>query len=173
MFWAQSTTRDYIRAEGDFHKERHSWKDQIRQTSDRKNRVRKWRVVGRLYEMKYSWKGHEERDRHKNRIERSKKARLFYVKNINGSIPSTLRWARGDPSREDRALLPRHFGVVRCYLLENYATDGNMSAIVLCESRLQSPSLIWSLAWTITSRNSGRMAEINIPKANYSRLFQN
>ena len=28
VFWAQSTTTDYIRAEGDFHKEIYSWKDQ-------------------------------------------------------------------------------------------------------------------------------------------------
>ena len=28
MFWAQSTTRDYIRVEADFYKEIYSWKDQ-------------------------------------------------------------------------------------------------------------------------------------------------
>ena len=27
-FWAQSTARYYIRTEGDFHKEKYSWKDQ-------------------------------------------------------------------------------------------------------------------------------------------------
>ena len=27
MFWAQSTTRNYIRADGDFHEEIYSWKD--------------------------------------------------------------------------------------------------------------------------------------------------
>ena len=34
------------------------------------NKVRKRRVVGRIYRMKYSWKGHKNRNRHKNRIKR-------------------------------------------------------------------------------------------------------
>ena len=34
----------------------------------RKNRVRKRRVVGRIYGMKYSGKGHKDRNRHKNRV---------------------------------------------------------------------------------------------------------
>ena len=33
----------------------------IRQKSDRKNRVRKQRVVGRIYGMKHSSKGHKDR----------------------------------------------------------------------------------------------------------------
>ena len=37
---------------------------------DRKNRVRKRRVVGRIYGMKYSLKGHEDRNRHKDRMKR-------------------------------------------------------------------------------------------------------
>ena len=56
---------------------------------DRKNRVRKRRVVGRIYGMKYSWKGHKERNRHKNRIKRSGQARLVYVFDINQpSLPN-------------------------------------------------------------------------------------
>ena len=43
---------------------------------DQKNRVRKWRVVERIYEMKYSWKGHKDRNRHKKRIKRSGQAWL-------------------------------------------------------------------------------------------------
>ena len=38
--------------------------------------MRKRRVVGRIYGMKYSWKGHKDRNRHKNRIKRSGQARL-------------------------------------------------------------------------------------------------
>ena len=42
MFWAQSTTRDCIRAEGDFHKETYNWKDQLErdkiERTERKNR---------------------------------------------------------------------------------------------------------------------------------------
>ena len=34
----------------------------------RKNRVRKRRVVGRIYGLKYSGKGHKDRNRHKNRV---------------------------------------------------------------------------------------------------------
>ena len=57
--------------------------------------MRKRRVVGRIYGMKYSLKGHKDRNRHKNRIIKKKKkkrsglARLVYVKNINRNIPTT------------------------------------------------------------------------------------
>ena len=59
--------------------------------------MRKRWVVGRIYGMKYSWKGHKDRNRHKNRIKKkSGQARLVYVKNINCNIPTTWRWAQGD-----------------------------------------------------------------------------
>ena len=45
----------------------------IRQKSDRKNRVRKQRVVGINYGMKYSWKGLKDTNKHKNRIKKKKK----------------------------------------------------------------------------------------------------
>ena len=61
----------------------------------------KRRVVGRIYRMKYSWKGSKERQRHKNRIKRSEQARLVYVKNINRNIPTTWRWAHGDRAEGD------------------------------------------------------------------------
>ena len=35
------------------------------------------------------FKGHEDRNRHKNRTKRSGQARLVYVKNINLNIPAT------------------------------------------------------------------------------------
>ena len=63
-------------------------KGPIRQKQDQKNRVRKRRAVGRMIGMKYSGKGHKDRNRHKNRIEkRSGQARLVYVKDINRNIP--------------------------------------------------------------------------------------
>ena len=40
-----------------------------------------------LYGMKYSRKGHKDRNRHKNGIKRSGQARLVYDKNINRNIP--------------------------------------------------------------------------------------
>ena len=46
--------------------------------------------------MKYSWNGHKDRNRHKNRIKRSGQTRLVYVIDINRNIPTTWRWARGD-----------------------------------------------------------------------------
>ena len=47
--------------------------------------------------MKYSWKGHTDRNRHKNRIKWSGQARLVYVFDINCNIPTTMRrWVRGD-----------------------------------------------------------------------------
>ena len=45
-------------------------KGPIRPRQDRKNRVRKRRVIGRIYGMKYSPKGHKDRNRHKNRTKR-------------------------------------------------------------------------------------------------------
>ena len=50
---------------------------------NRKNRVKKRRVDGRIYGMKYSGKGHKDRHRHKNRRKRSVQARLVYVYDIN------------------------------------------------------------------------------------------
>ena len=41
--------------------------------------MRKRRVVGRIYGRKYSWKGHKDRNRHKNRIRSRGQARLAYV----------------------------------------------------------------------------------------------
>ena len=60
--------------------------------------MRKRRVVGRVYGMKYSWKGHNDGNRHKNRIKRIGQARLVYVKDINRNVPTTWSWARGDVS---------------------------------------------------------------------------
>ena len=44
--------------------------------------MRKRRVVGRIYGMKCSSKGHKDRNRNKDRIKRSRKALLVYVKDI-------------------------------------------------------------------------------------------
>ena len=49
--------------------------------------MRKQSDVGRIYGMKYSWKGHKDRNRHKNRIKRSGQARLVYVKDIKLQHP--------------------------------------------------------------------------------------
>ena len=48
----------------------------VRQKQDRKHRVRKRRVVERIYGIKYSSKGHVDRNRHTNRIKTSGQARL-------------------------------------------------------------------------------------------------
>ena len=96
VYGTQSTTRDYIRAEGDFRKEIYSWKDQ--QGRNERRRVRKWRLVRRISGMKYSWKGHKDRNGHKNRMKRSGQAWLGYVKDINRNIPTTWRWACGNPA---------------------------------------------------------------------------
>ena len=67
--------------------------------------MRKRRVVGRIYGMEYSWKGHTDRNRHKNRIKRSRQARLVYVTDINRNIPTTWRWTRGDPANRSTWLM--------------------------------------------------------------------
>ena len=64
--------------------------------------MRKWRVVRGNYRMKYSWKGHNDRNRHKNRIHRSGQAQLDYVKDINHNLLTTWRWAHGDKGQRDR-----------------------------------------------------------------------
>ena len=51
--------------------------------------MRKRRVVGRIYGIKYSWKCHKGRNIFKNRIKRSGHARLVYVKDKNRNIPTT------------------------------------------------------------------------------------
>ena len=49
--------------------------------------MRKRNIVERIYEIKYSWKGHKHRNRHKNRIKRSGQAWLVYVENITATSP--------------------------------------------------------------------------------------
>ena len=90
VFWAQSPTRDHIRAEEDFHTELNSWKDQQARDKTGKTEWKKRRVVGRIYEMKYSWKGHKDRHRHKNRMKRNGQARLDYVF-VTETVTSPLR----------------------------------------------------------------------------------
>ena len=58
--------------------------------------MRKWGLVGRIYGMKYKWKGHRDRNRHKNRVKRSGQPKLVYVKDINRNTPTTWRWAPGE-----------------------------------------------------------------------------
>ena len=58
--------------------------------------MKKRRVVGKIHGMKRSWKGHKDRNRHKNKIKRSWQALLLYVKDINCNIPTTWKWARED-----------------------------------------------------------------------------
>ena len=57
--------------------------------------MRKWKVVGLIYGIKYSWKGHTVRNGYKN-MNRSVQDRSVNVKAINRNIPTTWRWARGD-----------------------------------------------------------------------------
>ena len=51
--------------------------------------MRKRRVVGRSAGMHYSWKGHKNRNKHKNRITRGEQAPLVYVFEINQNISKT------------------------------------------------------------------------------------
>ena len=51
-------------------------------------------VVGRIYGMRYRWKGHKRETQEQSK--RSGQARLVYVRDTNLNIPTTRRWARGD-----------------------------------------------------------------------------
>ena len=72
--------------------------DRNKTTKKEKRKKKEWKsgVVGRIYEMKYGWKGHKDRNRHKNRIKRNGQTRLVYVKDITRNVPTTWRWASGD-----------------------------------------------------------------------------
>ena len=99
MFLAQSTTRGYIRTEGDFHGETYSWKDRYKAEIRPEEQWENGPVVGRLYGMKYSSKGNG--DRNIQRIEfffkiRSEQVQLVHIFDINRNIPTKWRWARGD-----------------------------------------------------------------------------
>ena len=67
--------------------------------------MRKRRVVGSVYGMKYSWKGHKDRNWHKNGIKRNGQARLV-CQGINHNIPTTWRRARGDGRHVEAWLQP-------------------------------------------------------------------
>ena len=54
-------------------------KGPMRKRYDRKNRVRKRRVVGRIYGMKYSRKDYKDRNRYRNGVKRNGQARLVYI----------------------------------------------------------------------------------------------
>ena len=53
--------------------------------------MRKLRVVGRIYGMKHSWKGPQDRNRHKNRTKRRGQVRLVYVKDIKMQQPHHVK----------------------------------------------------------------------------------
>ena len=54
--------------------------------------MRKRRVVGRICGMKYSWKGHNDRNRHKNRIKRVGKLGWFMSKARGSVSATTMEW---------------------------------------------------------------------------------
>ena len=71
-------------------------------------RVRKQRIVKRIYEMKYSSKGHKGKNIYKNRIKMSGQARLVYVEDANHNIPTKWRWARRGSWQSDVELFNMH-----------------------------------------------------------------
>ena len=81
---------------------RYSWKDQCSRYKTRGTKWEngEWRVVRRIYGMKYSWKGHKDKNRHKNIIKRSGQAQLVYVFDINRNIPTT--WPRSGELRTQK-----------------------------------------------------------------------
>ena len=71
-------------------------KGPLRQKWDGNNRMWRQRICG----MKYSWKGHNDRNQHMNKIKRSGQARLVYVKDISHNIPTTvIRWQNTSNSK--------------------------------------------------------------------------
>ena len=58
--------------------------------------MRKHKLFGRIYGMKCSWKGHKNKNRHKNRIKRSVRVQMVDVFYINHNILATWGLAHGD-----------------------------------------------------------------------------
>ena len=98
VFWAQSTTADYIRARQTFLK-RLQLKGPVRRKQDGKNRARKQRIVGRIYGMKHSWKGHK--DRNKNRIKRVGKLGCFMSRTQTLTSPPREAEPAGTPKNKN------------------------------------------------------------------------
>ena len=67
----------------------------VERTNKARRTVWKQRLVRRIYEMKYSWKGQKDRNRHLTEQKGAGKLGWF-MSNINRNIPTTWRWARGD-----------------------------------------------------------------------------
>ena len=103
MFWAQSITRDYIRAEWDLREEIYI----VERTNEAQIRLEEQcekTVVGRICGMKYSWKGHKDRKRHKNRLKGVGKF-CWFMSGVSRNIPTTWRGTRVDASLNTRHLI--------------------------------------------------------------------
>ena len=87
----------------------------IKRRISERTRVRKLRVVGRIYEMKYSWKGHKDRNRHKNRIKRSGQARLVYSVSSRYKQRAALRNTRPTWQRLDSPVRGSHCNYITLY----------------------------------------------------------
>ena len=88
MFWDQSTARDYIKAEGDFHKEIYIWKDRWgrdktgrteRDNGEMSGEFMKWNTVERAIQTETDTR---------TGGKKSGQARLVYVRHKNLSSPS-------------------------------------------------------------------------------------
>ena len=74
-FKPSQSQKDYIRAEGDFYEKIYSWKDQWGRNKTGRSKWESGELLLEFIKMKYSWKGHKDR----NRQEQNKKVRASWV----------------------------------------------------------------------------------------------
>ena len=115
-------------------------KGPIRQQLDRKNRVRKRRVVRRIYGVKYSWKGHTDRNRHKNRTKRSGQARLVYVKDTNHNVPAAWGRARGEGGLGTELLPKFSYAISSTAVPLTFASKSTPASFILWLTVLKAPT---------------------------------
>ena len=66
----------------------------------------------RIYEMKYSWTGHKNTNRHKSRIKRSGQTRLVYVVDVNRNAQTQYNTVKLSQRRSNMAV-PMHRDMAR------------------------------------------------------------
>ena len=119
--------------------------------------------------MKYSWKGHKDRNRHKNRIKKEW-ASSVYVKGINHNIPATWRWVRGDwlCSRDWR-----HFGTFQSKQTLQYKLYELSRARISQPSRTEGLILLYyeiiDHYWLKKKKKTSQAVETHRPYVDFTR----
>ena len=134
MLWAQSATKDYIRAENKF----------SLSPSYSIHKSLNHRVARRIYGMKYSWRALKTKNRHNNRIKSSGQARMVYM---------SKTWTTASPPREGeptgterRAETPKRIEPWSFPLLTGLASAARSNRLLALSSEHRKTSILLSAA---------------------------